>query len=62
MGAVLLNNMGKRIFIRALETKLYQKVKIEGICRTYDAIIKNEVQKIVRVVKDGEKYKPYKYT
>lgn len=61
-GAVLLNNIGKRIFIRALETKLYQKVKIEGVCRTYDAIIKNEVQKIVRVVKDGEKYKPYKYT
>lgn len=61
-GAVLLNKNGKRIFIRELERKLYQKVKINGISRTYDAIIKYEIQKIVHVVKDDEKYKPYKYT
>ncbi|MBR4026480.1 MAG: CRISPR-associated endonuclease Cas1 [Lachnospiraceae bacterium] len=61
-GAVFLNKIGKQIFIRELEKKLYQKVKLNGICRTYDAIIRNEVQKIVHVVKDGEKYKAYKYT
>ena len=61
-GAVLLNKNGKRIFIRELERKLYQKVKINGISRTYDAIIKYEIQKIIRVVKNDEKYKPYKYT
>ena len=61
-GAVLLNKVGKRIFIRELEKKLYQKVKIDGISRTYDSIIKHEIQKMVHVVKNGEKYKPYKYT
>lgn len=61
-GAVFLNKIGKKIFIRELEKKLYQKIKIDGISRTYDWIIRNEIQKIVHVVKDGEKYKPYKYT
>ena len=61
-GATLLNKVGKRIFIKELEKKLYQKVKIDGIKRTYDAIIRNEIQKIIRVVKNDEKYKPYKYT
>lgn len=61
-GAILLNKMGKKLFIKELESKLYQKVKIDGISRTYDAIIRNEVQKIIHLIKDGEKYKPYKYT
>lgn len=61
-GAVLLNKIGKRIFIQELEKKLYQKVKIDGVSRTYDSIIKHEIQKLVHVVKTGEKYKPYKYT
>ena len=59
---VFLNKVGKKIFIEELEKKLYQKVKINGISKTYDAIIRNEIQKIVRYVKNDEKYKPYKYT
>ena len=61
-GAVLLNKIGKRIFIQALEKKLYQKVCIDGVSRTYDFMIKHEIQKIVHVIKNGEQYKPYKYT
>lgn len=61
-GAVLLNKIGKKIFIKELEMKLYQKVKIDGVSRTYDAIIRNEIQKIVHTVRNDEKYKPYKYT
>ena len=61
-GAVWLNKTGKRIFIQELEKKLYQKVKIDGMSRTYDTIIKDEIQKIVHVIKDDAKYKPYKYT
>ena len=30
--------------------------------RRYDAIIRNEVQKIGHTVRAGETYKPYKYT
>ena len=61
-GAVFLNKIGKKIFIKELEKKLYQKVKIDGVSRTYDTLIRNEIQKIVHTVKNGEKYKPYKYT
>lgn len=61
-GAVLLNKIRKKIFIKELEMKLYQKVKIDGVSRTYDAIIRNEIQKIVHTVRNDEKYKPYKYT
>lgn len=61
-GSVFLNQIGKTIFIEELEKKLYQKVKIDEVSRTYDWIIQNEVKKIVHMVKDEEKYKPYKYT
>lgn len=61
-GAVYLNKAGKTIFIKELEKKLYQKVKINGVSRTYDSIIKMEIQKIIRTIQNGEKYKPYKYT
>ena len=61
-GAVYLNKAGKIVFIKELEKKLYQKVKINGVSRTYDSIIKMEVQKLIRTIRDDEKYKPYKYT
>lgn len=61
-GAVLLNKIGKRIFIKELEQKLYQKVSWNGVNRTYDAIIRNEIQKIIHEIKGEEKYKPFKYS
>ena len=61
-GVTLLNKVGKKLFIKELEKKLYQKVKIDGVSRTYDTIIRNEIQKLSRTIKNGEKYKPYKYT
>lgn len=61
-GAVMLNKAGKRIFIEELEKKLYQKKQVDGQSRTYDAMIRSEIQKLLRAIRTGEKYKPYKYT
>ena len=40
---------------------LYQTILVEGQQRTYDYIIKREIQKIKKYVEQGEKYVPYKY-
>ena len=61
-GGVCLNREGKRVFIRALERKLYQKLTVDGMNRTYDTYIRAEVRKILNTVQTGEKYKPFKYT
>lgn len=59
---VYLNKEGKRRFIHELEHKLYQKLSVNGATMTYDTLIRNEIRKIVRMVQQGEKYKPFKYT
>ena len=51
----------KKIFIAEFENKIYQKVKIDETERTYDYVIKNEVQKLKKSIENGDKYKPYKY-
>ncbi len=61
-GGIYLNTAGKRIFIRALEQKLYQKLSIKGIRKIYDTIIRDEIKKIIAYVKNNENYKPFKYT
>ena len=61
-GGIYLNASGKRIFIRALEQKLYQKLSIKGTRKTYDTIIRDEIKKIIAYVKNNENYKPFKYT
>jgi CRISPR-associated endonuclease Cas1 subtype I-B len=61
-GGVYLNKDGKRIFIHELEHKLYQKISVGGTAVTYDALIRNEIRKIVHYVQMDEKYKAYKYT
>ena len=61
-GGVYLNKIGKKIFIHELEQKLYQKISVKGVRKTYDTIIRDEIKKILRYVKCGEKYKPFKYT
>lgn len=58
---IYLNKEAKRIFISEFENKLYQKIKVDGSERTYDFIIKNEVQKLKKFFEKNEKYKPYKY-
>lgn len=59
---IYLNKEGKRIFIRELERKLYQKISVDGKRITYDTLIRNEIKKVLHMVQKGEKYKPFKYT
>lgn len=58
---VYLNEKGKRLFINALQKKLYAKINAEHREMTYDSLIRNEVQKLYRRICRNEKYKPYKY-
>ena len=46
---------------KIVQNKIYQKVKIDETERTYDYVIKNEVQKLKKSIENGDKYKPYKY-
>ena len=59
---IYISGAGKKTFIREFENKLYQKVNIEGQERTYDFLIKREIQNIKKYIETDEKYKPYKYT
>lgn len=59
---VYLNKDGKRVFIKELEQKLYQKITVDGQRMTYDTLIRNEIRKIVHYVQRDVKYKPFKYT
>ncbi len=45
-----LNNAGKIIFIRKLESKLSSKVLVNGRKMSYDNLMKEEVHKTVKVV------------
>lgn len=58
---IYLSKSGKKQFIKEFERKLYQKLQIDGVKRTYDFLIKNEIQKLKKYIESGEKYKPYKY-
>lgn len=59
---IYLSSSGKRTFIKEFENKIYQKINIEGQQRTYDFIIKREIQNLKKYIEVGNKYKPYKYT
>ena len=60
-GGVYLNADGKKIFIQELDNKLYQRrANAEGTVN-FDILIREEVQKILRFVNKGDRYKPYKY-
>lgn len=58
---IFISGDGKRAFIREFERKLYQTILIDGQQRTYDYVIKREIQKIKKYVEQGDKYVPYKY-
>lgn len=59
-GGVYLNAEGKRIFISAFYEKLDTCVTVKGKSVKYKSIIREEVQKLVRYFRQGEKYKPFK--
>ena len=60
-GGIYLSREGKRIFIRELDSKVYQKQAENDHPISYDTRIRNEVRKILRFVNNGEEYEPYKY-
>ena len=59
-GAVMRNKAGKYIFIEKSKKKRYQKKQVNGQSRTYDAMVRSEIQKLLRAIRTGEKDKPYK--
>lgn len=59
---IYLSKSGKKTFIKEFENKIFQKVNIDGESRTYDYIIKREIQNLKKYYEMQEKYKPYKYT
>ncbi len=58
---IYLSKSGKKTFIKEFENKIFQKVNIDGESRTYDYIIKREIQNLKKYYETQEKYKPYKY-
>ncbi len=60
-GVVYLNSLGKRLYINALDEKIYEKQTEDNHPLSYETRIRNEVSKIFRYVIYDEKYKPYKY-
>ena len=60
-GGIWLNREGKRLFIRELDKKMYQKQTSGQQTLSFDTRIRNEVYGIYRYVIHGDKYKPYKY-
>ena len=58
---VYLGKKGKRIFIKEFEQKLKQTVKVGQVCKNYEMLMKDEVRKVEKFFRNGEKYKPYKY-
>ena len=57
---VYLNAEGKRIFLDAFYDKLDTSVTVRDKSVKYSSIIKEEIQKLVRYFRQGEKYKPFK--
>lgn len=58
---IYLNKEGKRIFIRELDQKIYQKQTVNGNSLSYDTRIRKEINKIFQTVVYGKPYHPYKY-
>jgi CRISPR-associated endonuclease Cas1 len=58
---VFLNQNGKVKFIGMLYEKLDQTFFFDGEYLSYEALIRKEINKILKTVLEDEKYKPYKY-
>ena len=58
---VFISNRGKKLFIQEFERKLYQKIEIDNQKRSYEYVIRREIQKLKNFMETGEEYKPYKY-
>ena len=59
-GGVYLSAEGKRLFLTALNDKLHSRQNDKGVSRNYLQLMNEEVRKLVRHFKTGEKYSPFK--
>ena len=61
-GAVYLNTEGKRIFLRALYEKLETVVSVgtDKKRMSYNSIITEEIHKLIRHLRHGDKYKGFR--
>ena len=57
---VYLNAEGKRLFLETLDDKLHMHITEYGRSMTYTELITEEVRKLIRHFKTGEKYIPFK--
>lgn len=57
---IYLNAKGKQLFLNAFYEKLDTGVTVKGKSVKYKSIIKEEIQKLVRHFRQGERYKPFK--
>lgn len=60
-GGIYLSENGKRIFLKELERKLLQTVKIGSETKTYEQLLRNEVRNLSAYFRNGRDYKPYRY-
>lgn len=58
---IYIGNDEKKKFIQVYEQKLYQKITVNGITRTYDTIMKNEIYKYRSFIEGEKPYHPFKY-
>ncbi|MCR5825524.1 MAG: CRISPR-associated endonuclease Cas1 [Oscillospiraceae bacterium] len=61
-GACYLSAEGKRLFLEALQEKMNTRVTVGKATFSYTEIIQEEVHKLVRYFRTGEKYRPFKQT
>ena len=54
------NKAGKYIFIEKSKKKRYQKKQVNGQSRTYDAMVRSEIQKLLRALRTGRNTNPIK--
>lgn len=60
-GSVLLNAEGKNIFLRGFESKLRQRVTLEGKSYSYEQLIYQEIRNLEKSLLQEQKYRPYQY-
>ena len=59
-GGVYLNENGKRIFLRGFYDKLSSTLTVKNKVVSYSTLINEEIQKLVRHFRKGDKYKAYR--
>ena len=59
-GGVYLNEQGKKVFLMAFYEKLNTTLTVNNESKTYAALISDEIRKLTRYFRAGERYKAYR--